>query len=136
LDITPENFQMNFNINVIGTYHAAHFFIPLLVESLNGAKGFIAICSMSAATVHGSVAHAAYCASNLAQARVVEMIGLQYGDKGSLAVALHPGGVRTAAVDFDMPEEIGPSKRNRTPTEFNISLNFLLSPLPFYMLVV
>ena len=53
----PSWFQSNFDVNVIGTYHAAHYLIPLLLESETGAKCFIAIGSFAGCITDGPIAY-------------------------------------------------------------------------------
>ncbi|KAL9111000.1 MAG: hypothetical protein Q9187_007986 [Circinaria calcarea] len=91
----PADFQRAFDVNCTGVYLAAHHFIPLLLSSPNGARAFIAVSSIAALMTSGPVANHGYCASKLAQARLVEFMAEQYRDEGLFAVALHPGGVKT-----------------------------------------
>ena len=65
------------------------------MASPNGAKAFIAISSMAVLVTDGPIASVGYCISKFAQLRVVEFIATQYGKDGLLAVAIHPGGVKT-----------------------------------------
>ena len=99
LDVTAgetDDFHRATDINYHGTYHAAHALIPLLLASPDGAKAFLAVNSMATHYVDGPTASPQYTISKLAQARLVEIIHNQYGgDKGLLAVAVHPGGVPT-----------------------------------------
>ena len=57
----PEWFQQNFNVNTVGTYHAAHYFMPLLLNSANGAKAFIVVGSLAANLINGPIANTGYC---------------------------------------------------------------------------
>lgn len=98
----PRDFHAVFDVNVQGTYLAAHYFLPLLRESSGGGdknsavgKTFIAISSFAACMIEGGLNKVAYCVSKLAQARLVEYIAAQYRDAGVLAVAVHPGSVLT-----------------------------------------
>ncbi|KAF2435445.1 NAD(P)-binding protein [Tothia fuscella] len=91
IDGSPDDgqWQQAFNVNAMGTYHAGHYFIPLLLSSINGAKAFLA-----------------YCISKMAQARIIEHIAEQFGDDGLLSVAVHPGAVETEMAE-SAPEEFG-----------------------------
>ena len=104
----PQDFQDVFDVNVQGTYLVAHHFIPLLRESENGAKMFIAVSSFAACIINGHIANTAYCISKFAQARLVEFISEQYGKDGVLAVAVHPGAVNTEMADKTTPESFRP----------------------------
>ena len=44
----PADFGRAFAVNSVGTYLAAHYFIPLLLKSTNGAKMFLAVGSAAA----------------------------------------------------------------------------------------
>ncbi|KAF7854506.1 uncharacterized protein EAF02_011681 [Botrytis sinoallii] len=100
----PSWFQGNFDINMIGTYHCAHYLIPLLLESENGAKGFIQIGSLAATLTGGPIANTGYCVSKFAQSRFLEMVGSQFGEEGLVAVTVHPGAVATPMAAGNTPE--------------------------------
>ena len=104
----PAWFQQNFDVNIVGTYHAAHYFIPLLLESPDGAKSFFVIGSLAAAIIKGSIANTGYCLSKMAQSRLVEYIGQQFGKDGLLAVNIHPGAVMTPMAAGNTPEDFLP----------------------------
>ncbi|TGO68975.1 hypothetical protein BOTNAR_0017g00390 [Botryotinia narcissicola] len=97
-------FQGNFDINMIGTYNCAHYLIPLLLESENGAKGFIQIGSLAASLTDGPIANTGYCVSKFAQSRLLEMVGSQFGEEGLVAVTVHPGAVATPMAAGNTPE--------------------------------
>lgn len=52
----PAWFQQNFSVNVVGTYHAAHHLIPLLLESSDGAKAFVVVGSFAGCVLAGPIA--------------------------------------------------------------------------------
>ena len=106
----PEWFQQNFNVNTIGTYHAARYFVPLLLGSENGAKAFICVGSLAARLVSGPIANTGYCLSKFAQSRFIEYLKEQYGDEGLLAVNIHPGAVLTPMAEGNTPEVFLPCK--------------------------
>ncbi|KAF2253678.1 NAD(P)-binding protein [Trematosphaeria pertusa] len=102
----PQDFQDVFEVNVQGTYLLAHHLIPLLVES-KGARTFIAVGSFASCITSGHIANTAYCISKLAQERLIEFINEQFGkeeDGGVMAVAVHPGAVKTEMADRTTPD--------------------------------
>jgi len=104
----PAWFQQNFDINTVGTYHAAHYLIPLLLASENGAKGFLCIGSQAAGIIKGPIANTGYCLSKFAQSRFLEYLGQQFGEEGLFAVNIHPGAVMTPMAAGNTPEEFLP----------------------------
>jgi len=116
----PAWFQHNFDINTVGTYHAAHYFIPLLLASENGAKGFLCIGSQASGILNGPIANTGYCLSKFAQSRLLEYLGQQFGGEGLFAVNIHPGAVMTPMAAGNTPEEFLPceflSVCRRTPS--------------------
>lgn len=91
----PADFQQCVDVNYVGTYHAMHYLIPLLLDPSNRPAAFVAIGSLAAPLVGGPVANAQYCVSKLAQARLVELVALQYCERGLLVLSVHPGAVAT-----------------------------------------
>jgi NAD(P)-dependent dehydrogenase (short-subunit alcohol dehydrogenase family) len=89
---SPEDFQTAFNVHAVGTFHAAHWFLPLLLGTEGGAKSFVAISSMATPTVS---MHSHYCASKAAQARFVELLFEQYAGRGLFCASVHPGGLKS-----------------------------------------
>lgn len=107
MDITqgsPAAVQRAFDVNVLGTYHVAHHFIPLLLNTPQGAMGFIAIGSLAGCIRRGIIANPGYTISKMAQIRLVEYIAEQYGEQGVFAVALHPGAVQTGMAAGNTPD--------------------------------
>ncbi|OCL07296.1 NAD(P)-binding protein [Glonium stellatum] len=94
-DGDPADFQRAFDVNIQGTYLAAHYFLPLLRRAEGGAKSFIAVGSMAAYIIRGPIANTGYCLSKFAQSRFVEFLAEQYEKEGLFAVAVHPGAVAT-----------------------------------------
>ncbi|KAI4150220.1 MAG: hypothetical protein LQ340_004216, partial [Diploschistes diacapsis] len=103
----PSEFERGFAVNSIGTYYAAHFLIPLLLKSSNGAKLFIAVSTAGSWMKNGLFASPGYCISKLAQMRLLEMISIQYRNEGLFAAGVHPGAVKTEMAK-DAPEEFLP----------------------------
>ncbi|KAF4340259.1 dehydrogenase reductase SDR family member 7 precursor [Fusarium beomiforme] len=109
-----EDVQKAFSTHCLGTWLAAHHLLPFLLES----KGsFIVISSVSAQALIGFGTTSHYCASKLAQARMVEIFHAQYADKGIFVASVHPGGMqsefsRAASKDIqhllnDSPDLVG-----------------------------
>lgn len=105
---SPEWVQQAFDVNAMGTYLAAHYFVPLLLESVQGAKAFIAIGSIAGCIRRGTIANTGYTISKMAQIRLVEYLAEQYSNQGLLAVACHPGAVKTKMAEGNTPEDFLP----------------------------
>lgn len=100
----PADWQRCMNVNTLGTYHAAHYLIPLFLDTSRGARSFVVISASAAWITEGTIANYGYCISRLAQLRLVEMIARQYSAEGLLSVGVHPGAVRTEMAE-KAPEE-------------------------------
>ncbi|KAM0444590.1 hypothetical protein ACHAQK_002086 [Fusarium lateritium] len=109
-----EDVQKAFSTHCLGTWLAAHHLLPFLLTS----KGsFIVISSISAQCIIGFGTTSHYCASKLAQARMIELLHAQYADKGVFVASVHPGGMqsefsRAASKDIqhllnDSPDLVG-----------------------------
>ena len=107
-DGNPVDFQHCFDVNVVGTYHAAHYLIPLLLSSQGGAKAFFTIGSLAACILNGPIANTGYCLSKMAQSRFIEFLAEQYGPEGLLSVNVHPGAVMTEMAEGNTPDEFLP----------------------------
>ena len=94
-DGKPDDFHKCFEVNTLGVYHTAHYFIPLLLKTKGGAKSFVVVGAAAAWITEGPIANMAYCVSKLAQVRLVEMMSRQYEKDGLLCVTVHPGAVAT-----------------------------------------
>ncbi|PRP89002.1 hypothetical protein PROFUN_02280 [Planoprotostelium fungivorum] len=106
-DTQPSDFQTAFDVNVQGTFNAAHAFIPLLLSTQEGAKMFSVVNSMASWIVDGPIANAGYCISKLAQNRLVEYLSNQYEKEGLFVTSIHPGAVATDMAKT-APEEFKP----------------------------
>ena len=104
----PEVVAKAFDVNVMGTYHVAHYFVPLLLGSENGAKGFLAIGSIAGCIRRGHIANTGYTISKMAQTRMIEYLSEQYGEEGLLALSIHPGAVHTAMAAGNTPATFMP----------------------------
>ncbi|KAF4949100.1 hypothetical protein FSARC_13584 [Fusarium sarcochroum] len=92
LEEDPKDVQRAFDIHCMGTWYAAHHLLPFLLES----KGsFIAISSIAALRVIGFGTTPHYCASKVAQARLIEMLHAQYANQGLFVASVHPGGMQS-----------------------------------------
>lgn len=74
----PRDFRPVVDTIVLGAYHAAHYLIPLLLDTDGGVKAFVAVSSLAAWLVEGEIAHTAACISKLAQVRLVEMVADEF----------------------------------------------------------
>ena len=92
-----------FNTNTLGTYHVAHYFVPLLLKS--ETKAFLVVGSIAACITKGTIANTKYCVSKFAQARIVECVAEQFGKKGLLAISVHPGAVGSENALKTAPKE-------------------------------
>ncbi|WZH46799.1 uncharacterized protein QYS62_007907 [Fusarium acuminatum] len=87
-----EDVQKAFATHCLGTWLAAHHLLPFLLTS----KGsFIVISSISAQGITGFGTTSHYCASKLAQARMIEILHAQYADQGVFVASVHPGGMQS-----------------------------------------
>lgn len=105
---SPADSQRCFDVNLMGGYHAAHYFVPLLLSSPHGAKAFITIGSLAACILRGLIANTGYCLSKMAQSRFVEFLSEQYAEEGLLSINVHPGAVLTEMAGGNTPEEFLP----------------------------
>ncbi|EOD53135.1 putative short-chain dehydrogenases protein [Neofusicoccum parvum UCRNP2] len=95
-----------FAVNALGTYHAAHYLVPLLLGAPEGAgRAFVVVGSIASCIRTGAIANSKYCVSKMAQVRIVEHVAEQFGARGLLAVAVHPGAVETEMAMESAPEE-------------------------------
>ncbi|KAI1457951.1 hypothetical protein F4805DRAFT_457139 [Annulohypoxylon moriforme] len=107
-DGDPADFRTCVDVNYLGTYNVAHWFLPLLKRDAGTEAGtFIVVNAMASLITQGPIANAGYCVGKMAQLRLVEMVAEQYGKEGILAVAVHPGAVLTEMAT-GAPEEFMP----------------------------
>lgn len=124
-DGDPADWKKCLEVNTLGTYHAAHHLLPILLEC-EGAKSFLVVSTAAVALTEGIIANPQYTISKLAQLRLVEMIAKQYASQGLLIVGIHPGAVPTE-MSMGAPEEFKPCKKLGFPE--NILLAHLLLDL-------
>lgn len=90
-DSEPEGWWDTFTVNLRGTYLVTRAFLPLL---LNGdAKQIINVSSIGAHWLFPGCS--AYQTSKLALVRFTEFVQVEYGERGIICVAVHPGNVET-----------------------------------------
>ena len=103
LDVPPESYQQAVDVNYVGTFHVARQFIPLLLESPDGAKTLTCVSSIASLIVRGPIANAQYCVSKLAQLKLMEHVHEEFAGQGLKAFSVHPG-----AVNSEMAKETAP----------------------------
>lgn len=92
-----------FGTNVLGTYHVAHYFVPLVLKS--ETKAFVVVGSIAACITKGIIANTKYCVSKMTQARIVESVAEQFEEDGLFAVSIHPGAVESKNALETAPKE-------------------------------
>ena len=107
-DVDPSTMKQASEVNYIGTFLCAKFFIPLLLGSPNGAKAFVIVSSMAALLVRGPIANAQYCVSKMAQLKLMEHVHEEYAPEGLVAYSVHPGAVATEQAIDTSPEVFVP----------------------------
>ncbi|KAK5958467.1 hypothetical protein OHC33_000310 [Knufia fluminis] len=108
---SPDHVQRAFDTNCMGTFNAAHYLVPLLLETPDGTRQFLAIGSMAGSIRRGHIANMGYCVSKMAQTRMVEYLHEQCGaeaDGGLFALTVHPGAVMTGMARGNTPETFVP----------------------------
>jgi NAD(P)-dependent dehydrogenase (short-subunit alcohol dehydrogenase family) len=91
--IEDEDWARVLNINLLGTWRIAKAFMPLLLETEEGAHTLIASTSLAAHSVDSSLCPVSYNVSKCGVNRLVEHIANDHS--GIQAFALHPGAVLT-----------------------------------------
>lgn len=107
-DTNPETFQNAINVNYVGTFHCAKYLIPLLLETENGAKAFVAVSSFAALIVRGDIANAQYCVSKAAQLKLLEHVHEQYLGDGLSTFMIQPGAVASEMAIETCPDVFRP----------------------------
>ena len=88
---TPSEWWRTWEVNIKGTYLAAHYFLPLLLKS--ETKTIINISSGGAHVLFPGAS--GYQTTKFALCRLTEFIDKEYYQQGLITISLHPGGVRT-----------------------------------------
>ncbi|KAF5591115.1 oxidoreductase short chain dehydrogenase reductase family [Fusarium pseudocircinatum] len=87
----PSEWWWTWEVTVKGTYLSARYFIPLLLKS--ATKTIINISSVGAQIIVPGAS--AYETSKFALCRFTEFIDKEYYEQGLIAIAVHPGGIKT-----------------------------------------
>ncbi|KAK4505133.1 hypothetical protein PRZ48_003096 [Zasmidium cellare] len=87
----PSEWWKTWEVNVKGPYLTARFFIPLLLESQT--KTVINVTSGGAHVMFSGMS--SYQTTKFALCRLTEFMNKEYYDQGLIAMALHPGAVKT-----------------------------------------
>jgi NAD(P)-dependent dehydrogenase (short-subunit alcohol dehydrogenase family) len=96
----PSEWWRTWEVNIKGTYLAAHFFVPLLLKSQT--KTIINISSGGAHVMFPGAS--AYQTTKFALCRLTEFMDKEYYQQGLIAISLHPGAVKTELA-MNMPPE-------------------------------
>lgn len=105
IESDPEEWWRSWEVNNKGTYLMTREILPLLLAAGDAdvPKQVVNLTSIGAHL--GWPAHSSYTTSKLAVIRFTERIYAEYGDKGVIAIALHPGVVATEMGD-KVPDEV------------------------------
>ncbi|KAL2138079.1 hypothetical protein VTI28DRAFT_7497 [Corynascus sepedonium] len=95
----PAEWWKSWEINMKGTYLCTKHFIPLMLES--SLKTLIILSSGGAHALFFGAS--AYQTTKFALCRFTEFVDQEYHDKGLIAIAIHPGGVKTELA-LNMPK--------------------------------
>jgi NAD(P)-dependent dehydrogenase (short-subunit alcohol dehydrogenase family) len=117
LEEDPKDVEKAFGIHCLGTWYAAHYLVPLLLESQGS---FFAISSMAAPRITGFGTTSHYCASKVGQIRIMEMLHAQYAPQGLFCASVHPGGMQS---DFSRAasKDIQHRKRSISKRAFSLA---------------
>lgn len=96
---TPTDWWASMTTNIKGTYLVTRAFLPLVLAS--SAKTVLNISSVGAHRIAPGAS--AYQTAKLAICRFTEFLVVEYGKEGLIALAVHPGGVKTELAN-GMPE--------------------------------
>ena len=87
----PSEWWWTWEVNIKGTYLTAHYFLPLLLKSQT--KTLVTVSSGGAHALFPGAS--GYQTTKFTQCRLTEFIDAEYYQQGLIAIALHPGGVKT-----------------------------------------
>lgn len=110
VEADPEEAWKSWEINYKGTYLMTKTFLPLLITS----KGIILNLSSMAALIPLS-GMSVYSTTKFSLLRFTEMIDIEYSSQGIVAIALHPGGVKTE-LSLRLPDSFHKRKMFRIRT--------------------
>ncbi|KAF1355353.1 short chain dehydrogenase reductase [Delphinella strobiligena] len=100
-DSDPEEWSRVWDVNVKGVYNSTRAFLPLLLSTSGGLKTILNVSSIGAHLVVPGAS--GYQTTKLALLRFSEFVMAEYGERGILALNIHPGGVVTELAS-GMPE--------------------------------
>ncbi|KAK9775432.1 hypothetical protein SCAR479_07821 [Seiridium cardinale] len=100
-DSDPTDWWKTWDINIKGSYLCSKYFIPLLLKS--NLKTNILTSSFGAINTYPGAS--AYQTTKFAVCRLAEFMNVEYGDKGLVCFAIHPGSVMTE-LGSNMPEDM------------------------------
>lgn len=91
--VEPDDLMENFRVNVVGPFVGASALVSLLAKG-NSAR-IVNISSQMGSIAHTGGNAVPYRISKTALNMLTKLQALNYGDKGIMVVAMHPGWVRT-----------------------------------------
>ncbi|KAF2092625.1 NAD-P-binding protein [Rhizodiscina lignyota] len=100
-DFDPDDWWQGWEVNVKGTFLVTRSFLPLLFKS--PTKTLINLCSSTA--FHPASGCSGYCLTKFVNIRTTELLVNDYGDKGLLSYAVHPGAI-VSDMSLKLPEVI------------------------------
>ncbi|KAK6072885.1 short chain dehydrogenase reductase [Seiridium cupressi] len=100
-DSDPTDWWKTWDINIKGSYLCSKYFIPLLLKS--DLKTNILTSSFGGINTYPGAS--AYQTTKFAVCRLAEFMNVEYGDKGLVCFAIHPGSVMTE-LGSNMPEDM------------------------------
>lgn len=96
----PSEWWWTWEVNIKGTYLAAHYFLPMLLKSQT--KTIINISSGGAHVLFPGAS--GYQTTKFALCRLTEFMDKEYHQQGLIAISLHPGAVKTELA-LNMPPD-------------------------------
>lgn len=100
-DSDPDEWWWTWQVNTFGAYLTVRATIPLLLKKNDGLKTVLNVSSIGAHIIMPGAS--AYQTGKMALIRFSEFINAEYGERGVLSFAAHPGGVPTELAK-GMPE--------------------------------
>lgn len=135
-EITLEDFDRLFHVNVLGPILAINAFAPIMAARGGGAV--VNITSMS--QDHASPGVSAYSASKAAAHGVTKLAALEYADRGIRVNSVAPGTIQTEgmrnAVEYgESPRDVAliPLGRAGAPKDIASAVSFLVGPDSAYI---
>ncbi|MFB6151043.1 MAG: SDR family oxidoreductase [Haloarculaceae archaeon] len=139
LEVSPEEFDQLFDVNVKGTFFGAQVAAAKMVETGGGSI----INLSSVAGLQGTDAYVTYCASKGAVRLMTYALADKLGPEGIRVNAIHPGIIETAMVEDDVPivgteagdryQQTIPSRRFGEPEDIGDAAVYLASDMSDYV---